>query len=57
MLMTCILASVSPGTRANLHTIYDDLKIVGMVYGELVCKGLMNKAVVGNKQTTRYLQD
>ena len=49
MLATFVLASISLGTRANLHAIYGDLKIVGMVYGELVFKGLMNKAVVGNK--------
>ena len=57
MLATCILVSVSAGTRAELHAIYDDFKIGGMVYGELVFKGLMNKAIVDNNQTTRYLQD
>ena len=57
MLATCILVSVSAGTRAELHAIYNDFKIGGMVYGELVFKGLMNKAIVDNKQTTRYLQD
>ena len=42
MLATCILTSLSAGTRADLHAIYDDFKIVGMVYGDLVFKGLMN---------------
>ena len=28
-----------------------------MVYGYLVFKGLMNKAIFDNKQTTRYLKD
>ena len=28
-----------------------------MVYGELVFKGLMNKAIVENKHKTIYLQD
>ena len=45
MLATCILASVSAGTRAELHIIYDGFKIDGMVYGELVFKGLTNKAI------------
>ena len=53
MLATCILTSVSAGTGAELHAIYADFKIRGMVYGELVFKGLMNKAIVDNKQTTR----
>ena len=53
---TCILASVFPGTRAKLHTIYRNFKIRIMVYGELVFKVLMNKSDVYNKQTTRYLQ-
>ena len=57
MLATCILASVSAGTRAELHAIYDECKIGGEVYGELVFKALMNKAIVDNKQTTRHLQD
>ena len=57
MLATCKLDFVSPGTRAKLHTIYDNLKIGRMVYGELVFKVLMNKAIVNNKHTTRYLQD
>ena len=57
MLATCILTSVSLGTRANIHAIYNDFKIGGMVYGELVFKGLMKKALVENKQTTRYLND
>ena len=57
MIATCILASVSAGTRTELHAIYNDFKISGMVYGELVFKGLMNKAIVDNNQTTRYLQD
>ena len=56
MLATCILASVSTGTRAELHTIYKYFKIGRMVYGKLVFKGLMNKAIVKNKQSTRYLQ-
>ena len=58
MLATCILISVSAGTRAKLHAIYGDFKIGGMIYGELVFKGLMNimnKAVVKNKQTNRSL--
>ena len=53
MLETCILTSISAGTRAKLHVIYEDSKISRMVYGELVFKGLMNKAIVKNKQTTR----
>ena len=57
MLATCILASVSAGTRAELRAIYKNFKIGGMVYGNLVFRGLMNKATVDNKQTTRYLQD
>ena len=57
MLATSILASVSAVTRVELHAIYNDFKIGGMVYGGLVFKGLMNKAIVDNKQTTRYLQD
>ena len=57
MLATCILTYISPGTRSKLHAIYDNFKIGGMVYGELVFKGLMKKAVVVNKQTTQYLQD
>ena len=57
MLATFVLASVSAGTRAELCAIYDDFKIGGMVYGELVFKGLMNKAIMDKKQTTRYLQD
>jgi hypothetical protein len=57
MLATCILASVSAGTRAELHAIYDECKIGGEVFGELVFKALMNKAIVDNKQTTRHLQD
>ena len=55
MLATCILASMSAGTRTELHAIYNHFKIGRMVYGELVFKGLMNKAILGNKQTTRYL--
>ena len=55
MLATCILASVSPGTRAKIHAIYDNFKIGRMVYGKLFFKGMMNKAIVDNKQTTRYL--
>ena len=43
ILTTCILAYVSTGTRADLHAIYDDFKIGGMVYGELVFKGIVNK--------------
>ena len=57
MLATCILASISTGTGVQLHAIYNNFKIGGMVYGELVFKGLMNKAIVDNKQTTRYVQD
>ena len=57
MLATCILTSVSPGTRAELHAICYSLKIDTVVYGELVYKGLMNKAITDNNQTTRYLQD
>ena len=57
MLATCILAYVSPGTRDEIHDIYDNFNISGMVYGELVFKGLINKAFFYNKQTTRYLQD
>ena len=57
MLATFVLASVSAGTRAEIHTIYGNFNIGGMVYGELVFKGLMNKAIVDNKKTTRYLQD
>ena len=57
MLATCILTSVSSGTRVELHAIYDNFKISRMVYGKLVFKGLMNKAIVNNKQTTRYLQN
>ena len=57
MIATCIVASVSAGTRAEIHAIYDDFKIVRMVYGKLVFKGLANKEIVDNKQTTRYLQD
>ena len=57
MLATCILTSISTGTRVQLHAIYDNFKIGGMVYGELVFKGLMNKVIVDNKQTTRYVQD
>ena len=33
----------------------ENFKIVRMVYLELVFKGLMNKAIVDNKQTTGYL--
>jgi hypothetical protein len=36
---------------------YEDYKINGEICGELVFKGLMNKTIVDNKQTTRYLQD
>ena len=54
---TCILTSLSAETLAELHAIYDDFKICGMVYGELFFKGLVNKAIVDNKQTTKYLQD
>ena len=57
MLATCTLASVSAGTRSKFHAVYDDFKIGRMVYGELVFKGLMNKAIFDNRQTTRYLQD
>ena len=57
MLTTCILTSVSPGTRAELHTLYDYFMTGGMVYDELVFKGLMNKAIADNKQTTSYLED
>ena len=57
ILATCILASLSTVTRAELHAISDNFKIGGMVYGELVFKGLMNKTIVDNKETTRYLQD
>ena len=57
MFATCILASLSPGTITKLHAICDDFKIGGMVYGKLVFKVLMNKAIVDNKQTTRYLKD
>ena len=57
MLVTCVLTSLSAGTRAELHAIYEGFKISGMVYGELVFKGIMNKEIVGNKQTTCYLQD
>ena len=55
MLATCILASVSAGTRSELHIIYDDFKISGMVYIESVFKGLTNKKSVDKKQTTWYL--
>ena len=57
MLETCILTSLSPGTRAKLHSIYENFNIGGMVYVELVFKGLTNKAIFENKQTTPYLQD
>ena len=57
MLVTCILASISSGTRSELHAAYDDFNIDEMVYGELVLKGLMNKSIFYNKQTTRYLHD
>ena len=57
MLTTSILTSVSPGTRADLHVIYEKFNIDGMVYVELVFKELMNKAIFDNKQTTWYLQD
>ena len=57
MLVTCILASVSAGTRAEIHAIYGDFKISGMVYGESVFKGPMNKAIVENKQTTGFFLD
>ena len=36
---------------------YEDYKINGEICGELVFKGLMNKTIVDNKQTMRYLQD
>ena len=42
MIATCILGYVYSGTQAKLHTIYDDFKIGGMVYGEVVFKRLMN---------------
>ena len=54
---TCILASVSLGTRAELHAIYDNYKIRRMVYGDLVFKGMMKKAIVDNKHTAWYLYD
>ena len=57
MIATCILSYVSPGTRAELHATYNGFNIGRMVYGELVLKGLMNKATSDNKKTTRYLQD
>ena len=57
MLATCIFASVSAGTRSKIHAIYDIFNIGGMVYGELVFKRLMNKAIVDNKHTSKYLQD
>ena len=57
MLATCILAYVSARNRAKLHAIYNDFNISGMVYVELVFKGLVNKAIVDNKQTARYLRD
>ena len=57
VLSNCILASVSAGTRAEIHTIYGNFNIGGMVYVELVFKGMMNKAIVDNKHTTWYLQD
>ena len=53
MLAACILTSVSTGTRSELHIVYDDFKIDGIVYVELVFKGLMNKAIVENKYMTR----
>ena len=56
VLVTCILSSVSPGNIAEIHAIYDDFKIGRMVYGELVFKGIMNKAIFNNKQATWYLQ-
>ena len=43
VLATCILASISEGNRAKLHAIYNDFKIGGIVYVELLFKGLMNK--------------
>ena len=49
MLATCILASVFPGTRAELHAIYNGFKISRMLYGKLVFKGLKNKEIVDNK--------
>ena len=57
MLTTCILTSVSPGTWAEIHAIYGNFKNGGMVYGKLVFKGLMHKAISDNNQKTRYLQD
>ena len=54
MLATCILASESTGTRAELYAIYNNFNIGGMVYGEFFFKGPMNKANVNNKETTRY---
>ena len=56
MLATCILASVSAGTRSELRAIYDNFNIGRMVYGELVFKGLTNKAIVDNRHKTRYFQ-
>ena len=57
ILVTCILTSISAETRAKLHAVYDDFKIGGMVYCNLVFKGPMNKDIVNNKQKTRYLPD
>ena len=56
-LARCIMASVTPNTHAELMATYEDYKINGEICGELVFKGLMNKTIVDNKQTTRYLQD
>ena len=50
----CIYISV--GNRSKLQAIYDDSNIGGIVNGELVFKGLMNKTIFDNNQTTRYLQ-
>ena len=55
MRTTCILASLSAVTRAKLHAIYDGFKIGVILYGELVSKGVMKKAIVDKKKTTRYL--
>ena len=57
MLTTCILRSVSAETWAELHIVYDDFNIDGMIYFELVFNGLMNKAIIINTHMTRYLQD
>ena len=56
-LATCIMDSLSEQTRAYMKSIYATLKIDGHIYGELVFKALMNKAVIDNKKTTRHLQD